>query len=112
MIVQKRILLFFCGCIVLRSLFVYIAKTLESKYLPIVGAIALLISIRLAYLFIFGKSTIGAFGGPIWWNNFRLVHSIIYFIFAICAILKKRWSYIILILDVIIAITVFTIHYF
>jgi hypothetical protein len=112
---EKRILLFLIGCIGLRSLFVLLAKTLDPKYLPIMGVIALLPAIGFSYLFITGGRKTGreVFGEKIWWNVLRPVHALLYFAFAFAAISKKNWSWLILLLDVIIGLMAFVLyHYF
>ena len=108
--IQKRMLLF-CICVVLRSCMAYLAKTLNPIYLPVMGSILLIPAIGFLYLFLFGKSKTGAFGGKIWWNDMRLVHSIIYFAFAISAIMRKSWSWMFLAVDVLIGVSAFSIHY-
>lgn len=110
---QKRILLFLVGCIGTRILLVYIAKTINPKYLPIMGAIALLPAIGFSYLFITGGRKTGpeVFGGKIWWNFLRPFHALLYFAFAISAMQKKRWSWVFLLIDVIFGLTAFLIHH-
>ena len=41
-LIQKRFLLFIFGCITTRFLFVYIAKNISKKYLPYLGALAVI----------------------------------------------------------------------
>lgn len=90
--IQKRFLLFLFGCITIRSLFVYISKTIDIKYLPILGYIALLPSLGFMYIYLLNKRKTGVevFGEKIWWNSLRPVHSIIYILFAYNAIKKNR----------------------
>lgn len=108
----KRLLLFLFGCILVRLLLVYIAKNINSDYLPIMGIIALIISIGFMTIFILGLRKTGGetFGDKIWWNNLRPVHSILYGIFAFLAITKNKNSWLILLLDVIIGLIAFTFH--
>ena len=87
------------------------AKILNPKYLPIMGVATLFISAGFLSAFLFSKKKVGAFGGEVWWNNMRLVHSIVYLVFAICAIMKKSWSWLILLLDVVIGLLAFLLHY-
>ncbi len=102
--IQKRFLLFIFGCILTRSLFVIIAKRIDNKYLPYLGYLALIPAIAWIYIYFFNNRDIGpeVFGGKIWWNELRLIHALLYILFAIYAIQKKTFSYIPLLIDVII----------
>jgi hypothetical protein len=106
---HKRYLLFLLGCIPMRITLVYLAKTLSSKYLKIMGYIALLPAIGFLYIYITnGRKTGGeVFGGKIWWNNLRPVHSLLYFIFSFMAINEEPNSYIPLLIDVTIGFLAF-----
>ncbi len=110
---QKRIFLFLIGCIGVRSILVYVAKTINIKYLPVAGMLALLPAIGFSYLFLFGKRKTGpeVFGGTIWWNNLRPVHALLYFAFAVSAILKKSWSWLFLLVDVVIGLKSFLVYH-
>ena len=113
--IQKRFLLFLFGCIGMRSLFVYLAKTLPNKYLQIMGFIALIPAIGFIYIFLTGVRQRGfeVFGDEIWWNNLRPVHSFLYFCFAYFAISGKSdiaWK--ILFFDVLLGLTSFLIHHY
>ena len=110
---HKRYLLFLLGCIPMRITLVYLAKTLSSKYLKIMGYIALLPAIGFLYIYITnGRKTGGeVFGGKIWWNNLRPVHSLLYFIFSYMAINKEPNSYIPLLIDVTIGFLAFLNHH-
>ena len=55
------------------------------------------------YLTIVGKSH-GFFGGIAWWKNVRLIHAVIFFLFAILSIYKWKKAYWFLYLDVIIGL--------
>jgi hypothetical protein len=112
--IQKRFLLFLVGCIGTRSLFVLIAKNASSKYLPLLGYLALLPAIGFLYIYFTGSRKTGAevFGEKIWWNDLRPLHSFIYFLFAYNAIIgnTKAWMY--LLVDVIIGLFSFLIFHF
>jgi len=107
--IQKRFILFLGGCIPARLLLVYTAKNIPIHYLPILGYILLLIAIGFLYLFVSGKRQVGleTQGYPIWWNNFRPIHGILYLLFCIYAIKGIRLSYIFLLIDVIIGLILF-----
>jgi len=112
---QKRFLMFLIGCIGIRSLFVVIAKYINTKYLKYLGYMALLPAICFIYIYVTGSRKTGAetFGEKIWWNNLRPIHSILYFLFAYNAIIignKKSWIY--LLVDVLIGLISFLIYHY
>ena len=53
----------------------------------------------------------GNFGGEVWWQNSRLVHSVLLSSYAISTLLSYKLSYIFSIIDVSWAIFVGVIHY-
>jgi len=111
---QQRFLLFLFGCVGIRSLFVIIARYINTKYLKYLGYLALLPAIGFIYIYLTGTRKTGAevFGEKIWWNNLRPIHSILYFLFAYNAIIgnKQSWKY--LLVDVIIGLISFLIHHY
>jgi hypothetical protein len=111
---QQRFLMFLIGCIGIRSLFVIIAKYINTKYLKYLGYVALLPAIGFIYIYLTGSRETGAevFGEKIWWNNLRPVHSILYFLFAYNAIIGNKQSWIYLLIDVLIGLISFLIHHY
>jgi len=111
---QQRFLLFLFGCVGIRSLFVIIARYINTKYLKFLGYLALLPAIGFIYIYLTGTRKTGAevFGEKIWWNNLRPIHSILYFLFAYNAIIgnKQSWKY--LLVDVLIGLISFLIHHY
>ena len=105
--IQKRFLLFLIGCIGMRSLLVYIAKTTNKTFLQYMGYLALLPTIGFFYLFFTGTRKTGAevFGDKIWWNDLRPVHGTLYALFAYNAITGNPNAYIYLLVDVLIGLT-------
>jgi hypothetical protein len=112
--IQKRFLLFLIGCIGTRSLFVLIAKNASSKYLPLLGYLALLPAIGFLYIYFTGSRKTGGevFGEKIWWNDLRPIHSLIYFLFAYNAIIGNNKAWIYLLVDVIFGLISFLIFHF
>ena len=112
--IQQRILMFLIGCIGVRSLFVIIAKYINTNYLKYLGYLALLPAIGFMYIFLTGSRKTGAetFGEKIWWNNLRPIHSILYFLFAYNAIMGNKQSWIYLLVDVLIGLTSFLIYHY
>jgi hypothetical protein len=112
---QKRFLLFIFGCILVRTIFVFIAKYISLKYLPYLGYLALLPSIGFFYIYFTGtrKTGVEVFGDKIWWNNLRPIHGLLYGLFAYNAINKNPLSWIYLLIDVILGLISFIIfHYY
>jgi hypothetical protein len=110
---DKKINLFFMICIPLRILLVYIAYILPPNKLRYMGYLMLIPSIGFGNSFLkYKKGDRGAFGGNVWWNNYRLVHSINYLIFAIMTINMNPKSYLVLLFDVILGIGFFSNKYF
>ena len=112
--IQKRFLAFLFLCIPVRIAFVFIAKTINKKYLPYLGFLSILPAIGFAYIFIFGKRKTGreTFGQKIWWNNLRPIHSILYFMFAYLALIKSKNDYLPLLVDVIIGLVSFIVYHY
>lgn len=111
--IQKRFLLFLCGCILTRSLFVLIAKN-YIEYLPIMGSLAFLPAIGFFYIFFSNSRQTGneVFGDKIWWNNLRPIHGSLYAIFGFMALQKNPDAWIILLLDVVIGLSGFLYHHY
>jgi hypothetical protein len=106
---QKRFLLFLIGCIGTRTAFVYVAKTINQKYLKYLGYLALAPAIGFIYLFLTGTRKTGAevFGDKIWWNDLRPIHSLLYFLFSYNAIYGNVNAWKFLLADVIIGLIFF-----
>ena len=111
---QKRFLMFLIGCIGVRSLFVIIAKNINTIYLKYLGYLALLPAIGFMYIFLTDSRKTGAetFGDKIWWNYARPIHSILYFLFAYNAITGNKQSWIYLLIDVLLGLTLFLLHHY
>ncbi len=111
---QQRFFMFLIGCIGTRSLFVIIAKYINTKYLKYLGYLALVPAIGFIYIYLTGSRQTGAevFGEKIWWNYLRPIHSILYFVFAYYAIIGSNQSWIYLFIDVLIGLINFLIHHY
>ena len=111
---QKIFLMFLIGCIGLRSIFVIIAKYINTNYLKYLGLLALIPAIGFIYIYLTGSRKTGAevFGNKIWWNNLRPIHSILYFLFASNAIIGNKESWIYLFVDVVIGLISFLLHHY
>ena len=111
---NKRLLIFIIFCMGIRALLVLIAKYINTEYLKYAGYLALIpaIGFMVIYLKGVGKTDVGVFGGKIWWNNLRPIHSILYFLFAYNAIIGNKQSWIYLLVDVLIGLISFLIHHY
>lgn len=107
----KRLLLFFIGCIGVRLFFVYLAKNIETKYLPYLGYLAILPAFGLTYIFLTNSRQTGVevFGEKIWWNYLRPIHAFLYGLFAYNAIMKNTNAWVYLLIDVTVGFF-FTLH--
>jgi hypothetical protein len=111
--IQKRFLLFLCGCILVRTLFVIIVKN-NPQYLQLFGLVALIPAIGFFYIYFSNSRKTGqeVLGEKIWWDNLRPIHGFLYALFAVMALNKNYNSWIVLLLDVIIGLVAFlTFHY-
>ncbi len=111
--IEKRILLFLFGCLIVRSLLVILAKQINIKYLPWLGILALIPAIGFFTIYIRKSRLTGpeVFGEKIWWNSLRPIHGLLYLLFAWFAIQKQSFAWIFLLIDVIIGFTVFLLHH-
>lgn len=107
--IQKRFLLFLIICIGVRFLFVYLAKTLNKKYVKIMAIPALLIGIGFITIFLTDSRKYGVetFGKKIWWNILRPIHGFLYLYFAYLALSENDLAYIPLLVDVILGLISF-----
>ena len=113
----KRIIVFLFGCILARTILVLMAKNLNKEYLKIMGYLALPIGLSFIYLYFFGNqradSQLEWLGDKkIWWNQMRLVHGLIWLLFAVLAFTKFNYSWIILAIDTLIGLSVWILHTF
>lgn len=108
---KKRFFLFIFGCIGVRLLIVYFAKT-QLKYLKYLGYLALLPAIGFFVIFFSGMRKTGpeVFGDKIWWNSLRPIHGFLWGLFAILAINNNKNAWIVLLIDVIIGLGAFLSH--
>ena len=111
MLLRKAI--FLLGCIGLRSFFTYLSS--NPKFLPYIGGFYLLFSIRILHIYIFGNERADRqlewLGDKkIWWNQMRLVHGLIWLLFAILVFTKFNHSWIVLTVDTLIGLIVWILH--
>ena len=111
---HKRFILFLFGCIGVRLLLVYIAKTISIQYLKYMGYLLLLPAFGFFYIYLTGIRQTGpeVFGNKIWWNNLRPIHGILYLLFSYNAINGNKNAWIFLFIDVIFGLISFLTHHF
>ena len=111
--IQKRFIMFIFGCIVARVSLVLLAKNVSPQYLRVLGFLSLIpvIGFLTIYLGDLRKTGREVMGNEIWWNELRPVHAVMYLLFAIYAIKKKDFAWIILLLDVCIGIVAFIMYH-
>jgi hypothetical protein len=109
----QRILLFLIGCMGARFALVYLAYALPPSYLPWMGVGALIIASGFALIFVNGwrKTGLETGGERIWWNHLRPVHAVLWFSFALLALMKQRTAWILLLLDTLLGLTAFVLHH-
>ena len=110
--IYKIKLYFIFGCFIARLLLAYFAKIIPINYLPYFGIITFIIGIIFLKNFIYNEPKIGFFGSKAWWSNYRLIHSINYFLFTISSIYKNSNSWKILFFDAILGLVFFINNYY
>ena len=77
------------------------------------GYISILPAIGFLFIYFTNSRKTGfeTFGKPIWWNNLRPIHGSLYIIFSYLAINKNSYSYLILLLDVLIGLLAYIFFY-
>ena len=116
----KRMLLFLVGCIGMRTLLtvtsIEVTKIQNGLlYLKYMGYVAIFISMGFIYLYVNGNkyadNQLSQYKDKkLWWKNLRIVHGIMYSLFALFAIQMKSYAWVPLALDTIIGLSVWTFH--
>jgi hypothetical protein len=111
--IQKRFILFLFGCISVRSIFVIISKNYQN-YLPLMGKLAFIPAIGFLYIYFNNLRTTGngAFGEKIWWTHLRPIHGLLYGVFGLLAINSNCYSWVVLLIDVIIGLISFLVYHY
>ena len=109
---QKRLALFLGGCIPVRLFITWVASRAANGGLQIMGVIALCVSFGFAYIWATGARKTGAevFGAPIWWDNLRPIHAVLWATFAVMAISGNRSAWVVLLFDTLFGLAAFTAH--
>lgn len=112
----KRFLLFLIGCIGTRSLLAYAAKKAPLVHLRYLGYLAIPIGLGFVYIYLFGSEVANkqlewTGDKTIWWNDLRIVHGVNYLVFALLAMNKQHYSWIIIALDTAIGLIAWLVHH-
>ena len=123
MISNQRIIAFLFGCILTRSILVYLAYYLQKNKKT------LLLNLHISICFLIGLSMILIYFGigrenadkqlqvwkdddpVLWWNDLRIVHGSLYILFSILTAFGIENTWIILLLDTIIGLSAWIIHH-
>jgi hypothetical protein len=107
--IHHRPMLFSFWCVGIRMLVVLLAASLGNSVLQAMGGLFLVLGLAFAVRYVRfdpTKGNIGQFGGPIWWNNMRLLHALTYLLFGVMAIRGSKTAWIVLLVDVLLSIAV------
>ena len=112
--IQKRFLLFLCGCILIRLLLVNLSKNLDKNNVQYLGYLALVPVLGWFYIIFIGERNTGGevFGEKIWWKDLRIIHATLWSIFAYMAINKNKNAWQILLLDTVFGLIAFLNHHY
>ena len=106
------IYIFFFGCIGTRIAISMLAKYIDINYLPYMAILTTIISLWLLRGFITNSPKVGFFHNRVWWQNYRIIHSINFGIFSILAFHKDPDAWTILFADAMLGIIFFINKYF
>ena len=111
MLAQQK--LFFLICIPARILLIVLAIMLSAKYLVYMGYAMLVPATGFALIFLTNSRKTGpeVFGGKIWWDSIRPIHSLLYFAFSYNAIVGNSNAWLYLLADVVVGVSVSLVHY-
>jgi len=111
---QKRFYLFLFGCIGVRALFTLAAAYASLSTLYMMGILALIPVLGWLNIMLFGERDTGpeVFGGKIWWQNLRPVHTLLWAGFAYGAISGFRSAYQLLAIDTAFGLGAFLFHHY
>jgi hypothetical protein len=78
------------------------------------GFLALVPALGFLYIYLSDSRKTGSevFGEKIYWDNFRPAHGLLYLTFAFYAIKKASFSYIFLLIDIVLGLGLFLHHHF
>lgn len=99
--------LFALGCIPSRTLIALWAKDNQPTWFIAIAALVALSFFRLWLNPELRPVGVETFGKPIWWNQMRIIHAILWMSFALAALQGRDWAWKLLALDVILGLASF-----
>lgn len=105
--------MFLIGCMGARFGLAYLAYKAKPKYLSYMSFIGFYMFIAFSVIYINGwrKTGIEVNGEKIWWNALRPIHASLWYLFTIKAIAKDKDAWIAILIDTLLGLTAFLIHY-
>lgn len=112
--IQKRFIYYLLGCIGTRMVLTILAKNLSKEKVQYMSFITLVMGLGFLYIYAFGNeradNQLEWASAKIWWNDYRIIHGILYTSFSILGILKINKAWILLGLDTFLGLVLF-LHY-
>lgn len=108
---EQRIKYFLLGCFPTRLMLAFLAYIIPLRFLPIIGILVGIMAIGFFYNYLYSKSVHGFFGGKVWWEHLRLVHSLTLGLFSYLALTQNKKAYTILVIDAFIGLGAFLLKY-
>ena len=109
----NRTMLFLIGCIGIRLLLALLVKHSKSTYLPLIATLSLIPAFGFLFLYLFDLRKTGLeAGGKIWWTKIRPIHAMLILLFALYAFKRNQHAWIILIIDALVGLLVWWLHYY
>lgn len=107
---------FLSTCLLFRLLIAFLVKWSDVKWYPYYSIIAIIPAIVWVFLYSTNSRKIGIevlnSSKQIWWNNYRIVHAINYFIFSYLSLSQNSNAYLILLFDVFVGLFAHFQHYY
>jgi hypothetical protein len=95
-------------CVLVRFLMSYIVYMLNKKTLIYISIPAFIISFGFLRNYLnYKEDEIGFNGGKVWWNDYRLIHSITYGLFGLMVLKEYKYSWMILFADAMLGLIFF-----
>ena len=107
-ITQRRFIYYLIGCMGARLTLTYLIK---KRVFPKIGIIPLIIGIGFLYIYLFGsKKADGQLkwaNAKVWWNDYRIVHGLLYTSAGILSISNNSCAWILLAIDTLLGLILF-----
>lgn len=115
-IIQKRFIYYLFGCIGTRTLLTLLIKNMSKPNRKLVSIFTLIIACGFIYIYTFGSkradSQLEWANAKVWWNDYRIIHGLLFLAFSITAILELNKSWIFLALDTLLGLILFLYYHY